>query len=145
MTSAVLVLALYFPLTTLAKTTSAIILLVFAAVNLALWRIKRDDPDPYGAEPRFPRWLPLVSFIVTISVLLFQGPLLCCNWLDGGKTGGRVMGHVRHSKKHGATRLPAASTGCQRRPSEVPFWQAIFEAARHPGKPLAVLQKILIP
>lgn len=75
-TIGLLVLALFLPLTTLAKTTSAIILIVFSAVNLALWQIKRNDPDPHGSGPRFPRWLPLAGFITTISVLVFQGFLL---------------------------------------------------------------------
>lgn len=68
-------LALYFPLTTLAKATSAIILLIFAGVNLALWRVKGRDPDPGGDGPRYPRWLPLTGFIVSLAVLIFQAAL----------------------------------------------------------------------
>ncbi|MBT8444989.1 MAG: APC family permease [Gammaproteobacteria bacterium] len=69
-------LALFFPLTTLAKTTSAIILLIFAGVNLALWRVKGRDPDPDGDGPRYPRALPLAGFAICIAVLAFQGWLL---------------------------------------------------------------------
>lgn len=68
-----LALALLFPLTTLAKITSAILLLVFAGVNLALWRIKRANPDVAGAGPRYPRWVPMTGFAVSLLVLLFQG------------------------------------------------------------------------
>jgi amino acid transporter len=68
-------LALFFPLTTLAKATSAIILLIFAGVNLALWRVKGRDPDPCGVGPRYPRWLPLTGFVVSLSVLAFQAVL----------------------------------------------------------------------
>jgi amino acid transporter len=68
-----LTLALMFPLTTLAKITSAILLLVFAGVNLALWRIKGLNPDKAGEGPRYPRSIPLAGFAVSVSVLLFQG------------------------------------------------------------------------
>jgi len=60
------------PLTTLAKATSAIILVVFASVNLALFRIQKADPDPDGEGPRLPRWLPLTGFVFTAAVLLIQ-------------------------------------------------------------------------
>lgn len=69
-------LALYFPLTTLAKATSAIILLIFAGVNLALWLVKGRDPDPGGAGPRYPRWLPLMGFAASLLVVGFQTWLL---------------------------------------------------------------------
>jgi amino acid transporter len=68
--------ALFFPLTTLAKSTSAVILLIFAGVNFALWRVKGRDPDPDGAGPRYPRWLPLVGCGVSLGVLAFQAWLL---------------------------------------------------------------------
>lgn len=71
-TAIVLALALFFPLTTLAKITSSVILIVFATVNLALWRIKRRDPDEGGAGPRFPPPLPLVAFAATVLVLGFE-------------------------------------------------------------------------
>ena len=54
-------LAVVLPLTTLARTTSAIILVIFALVNLSLWRITHTDPDRDGRGPRFPIWLPLVD------------------------------------------------------------------------------------
>ena len=69
---AVLILALFFPLTTLAKITSAIILIVFATVNLALWRIKQSDPDPHGEGPRLPMWWPMLGFTAAIFVLVVQ-------------------------------------------------------------------------
>ena len=68
----VLVLALFFPLTTLAKITSAIILIIFATVNLALWRIKRRDPDLDGVGPRLPMWWPLLGLVGAVFVLAFQ-------------------------------------------------------------------------
>ena len=73
---ALLALALYFPLTTLAKATSAIILLIFAGVNLALWLVKGRDPDLRGAGPRYPRWLPLIGFTASLLVVGFQTWLL---------------------------------------------------------------------
>ena len=68
----VLTLALFFPLTTLAKITSGIILVIFSAVNLALWRVKRRDPDLEGEGPRLPIWWPLLGVIGCVSVLAFQ-------------------------------------------------------------------------
>jgi amino acid transporter len=71
----VLALALWLPLVPLAKLTSAIILLVFAIVNLALWILKgrptREDATASGAV-RFPRWLPLVGAISCLAILLLQ-------------------------------------------------------------------------
>jgi amino acid transporter len=69
---AVLILALFFPLTTLVKVTSAIILVIFGTVNLGLWRIKRRDPDLDGEGPRLPNWLPLVGMVGCVLVLSFQ-------------------------------------------------------------------------
>lgn len=71
-TGVILLLALLFPLTTLAKVTSGIILLIFFGVNLALWLIKRRDPDLDGEGPRLPNWLPLLGAIGAVAVLAFQ-------------------------------------------------------------------------
>jgi len=60
------------PLTTLAKVTSAIILVIFGTVNLGLWRIKQRDPDLDGEGPRLPNWLPLVGMVGCVLVLSFQ-------------------------------------------------------------------------
>lgn len=68
----ILALALFFPLTTLAKATSAIMLIIFAAVNLSLWRIKRRDPDLDGVGPRLPNWAPLAGAASCLLVLAFQ-------------------------------------------------------------------------
>lgn len=71
----VLVLALWLPLVPLAKLTSAIILLVFAIVNLSLWILGgRPLPDDAAERPalRFPRWLPLVGSASCVAMLLLQ-------------------------------------------------------------------------
>lgn len=75
----VMVLALFFPLATLAKFTSGIIIVIFTAVNLALWRIKRRDPDLEGEGPRLPMWWPLLGIAACVSVLGFQLWLLIRN------------------------------------------------------------------
>ena len=74
MTAIVLVLALFFPLTTLAKVTSSIILIIFASVNLALWRIKKKEPSTLHEENVFcvPYWFPIAGFIACLLTLLFQ-------------------------------------------------------------------------
>lgn len=69
---AILLLALFLPLVTLAKITSGIILFVFALVNLSLWKIKRSNPDLEADAIRLPNWLPLLGGIICLLVLGFQ-------------------------------------------------------------------------
>ena len=76
MTAVIAVLALFFPLTTLARATSSVMLVNFTAVNLSLWRIKRTDPDPDGPGPRLPRWLPLLGACSCVLALLLQASTL---------------------------------------------------------------------
>lgn len=71
MASAVLLLALWLPLVTLAKATSAILLAVFTLVNLALVRIKRRAPAAEGALA-LPLWAPVVAFVLTLAILGFE-------------------------------------------------------------------------
>lgn len=70
-TAVILVLALWLPLVTLAEITSLITLIVFALVNLSLWRIKRVDPSPAGVRV-YPGWLPVAGFIFSSLFALFQ-------------------------------------------------------------------------
>ena len=67
----VLLLALGFPLAPLAEGTSVATLIVFASVNLALWRIKGRAR---AVEPAFaiPRWVPAVGFCTTSGLLLLR-------------------------------------------------------------------------
>ena len=69
--SVVLVLALWLPLLTLAQITSLITLLVFAMVNLSLWRVKGKMPQPENV-PNFPRWLPMSGFLASLLFVLLQ-------------------------------------------------------------------------
>lgn len=71
-TAVILVLAVLFPLTTLARVTSAIILVVFGALNIALWVVKRRNPDRDGEGLRLPLWLPVVGALSAALVLAFQ-------------------------------------------------------------------------
>ena len=66
----VLSLALWFPLESLAKGTSFLVLLVFSLVNAALVAIKHKQPT---AEDIFQVsvWVPITGFICSISLLLF--------------------------------------------------------------------------
>jgi amino acid transporter len=68
----VLLLALVFGLVTLAAWTSAITLVVFALVNLSLWRLKRA-PQASDAIWRLPRWLSGFGFVLTLGLLLAEG------------------------------------------------------------------------
>jgi amino acid transporter len=76
-TAVVLVLALWFPLESLAKATSTILLIVYALVSLALWRIKGRQPESPEGAPCYPRRLPLAGAVVCAVFLLFHlGSLL---------------------------------------------------------------------
>ncbi|MFT5756982.1 MAG: APA family basic amino acid/polyamine antiporter [Alteromonadaceae bacterium] len=71
-TGIVLVLATFFPLQTLAESTSFIILIIFAIVNISLWRIKGKENRDSEQRISFPRWVSLFGFITSIVVLVFQ-------------------------------------------------------------------------
>lgn len=70
----VLVLTAVGRLVTLAELTSVIMLAVFAAGNLALWRIKGRDKDrDISTEDLpfcFPRWIPALGFLVSVSFVV---------------------------------------------------------------------------
>lgn len=68
----VLVLAIFFPLQTLAESTSFIILIIFAIVNLSLWLIKGRENRDTKQKISFPRWVSLFGFSTSIVVLVFQ-------------------------------------------------------------------------
>lgn len=70
-TAAILAFALFLPLVNLAELTSLITLIIFAIVNLALWRIKRRDPSPADAW-LVPRWLPVLGFLISATFAGFQ-------------------------------------------------------------------------
>lgn len=67
-TAAVLVLALWLPIEALAAATSAVALLVFSLVNLALIMIKRRDPRPPGIW-RVPSVIPIAGLLATGAFL----------------------------------------------------------------------------
>ncbi|WP_321394905.1 APC family permease [Emcibacter sp.] len=68
----VLFFSLVLDLTTLAKTTSAIILFVFAAVNASLLKLKwTGTPAPEGLFTTY-WWVPLLGFICCAGMLLFK-------------------------------------------------------------------------
>ena len=67
----ILSLALWFPLETLARSTSYLILIVFALVNAALISIKRKQAPAEGVL-NIPMWVPVAGFISSISLVLFQ-------------------------------------------------------------------------
>ncbi len=63
-------LATSFSLTKLAETTSAITLAIFALVNLALLRLKRQSPPPDGIYT-VSMAIPVIGFLVSIGFLIF--------------------------------------------------------------------------
>ena len=66
-----LVMALWLPLETLAKATSYFLLIVFALVNLSLWRLKRLFAHPPGII-RVPVWVPMAGGIASALFVLTQ-------------------------------------------------------------------------
>jgi APA family basic amino acid/polyamine antiporter len=64
----VLLLALLLPLLSLAKITSALVLVVFTLVNLALIRIKRLGPPPEGVRA-IPLWVPVLGVLASVGIL----------------------------------------------------------------------------
>jgi APA family basic amino acid/polyamine antiporter len=69
--ASVLALALGFRLAPLAEGTSVVTLLVFAIVNLALWRIK-GPADEAEVAFRIPRWVPGLGAIATTGLLVLR-------------------------------------------------------------------------
>jgi APA family basic amino acid/polyamine antiporter len=67
----VLALALWFPLDSLAERTSAVTLVVFTMVNLALWRVK-SRAETQRASFSVPRWVPIVGACSTSLLLLVR-------------------------------------------------------------------------
>lgn len=68
---AVLILALWLPLVTLARATSFTVLVVFALIHAALLRIKRREPPP-PAVRTYPLWVPGAGLALTIAMLAFE-------------------------------------------------------------------------
>ena len=71
---AVLLMALWFPIETLAKTTSYFLLLVFSLVNLSLWRLKQRGEQPADIIC-VPAWVPASGFLASLVFVLFQATL----------------------------------------------------------------------
>lgn len=74
----VLILALWFPLVTLAATTSLITLIVFAMMHLSLIRIKALETmkgvtiDQSTEHVSYPSWIPSIGFIVSVLLIALQ-------------------------------------------------------------------------
>ena len=68
-TGLVAAMALIGDLAGLARTTSLLMLTVFALVNLALWKIKRGRRSPVSFRP-LPIWVPIAGFFVSSGMVL---------------------------------------------------------------------------
>jgi amino acid transporter len=77
----VLLIAIVFPLVTLAKITSAVLLTVYALVNLALWTIKRRDQPAPANCPAYPDWVPAVGFSLCTLFVVFQACWTISDWI----------------------------------------------------------------
>lgn len=70
-TAVTLLMSLPGTLKGLAEATSTIMLMVFALVNLAAWRVMRQMPDDDGHRS-IPTWVPLVGFIISVGFVVSQ-------------------------------------------------------------------------
>ncbi len=68
----VLGLALAFPLVTLAQVTSLVILLIFATVNLSLWRVKRRESEPPAGIRTWPAAIPMIGVLLITALVIFR-------------------------------------------------------------------------
>lgn len=68
----VLIIALSFPLLALAKITSFITLILFAVINLALWKLKLDQKKDPEAGINIPIWVPACGFFLCTLFLSLQ-------------------------------------------------------------------------
>ncbi|MDX1697846.1 MAG: APC family permease [Thiohalobacterales bacterium] len=69
-----LIMALWLPIETLAKATSYFLLLVFALVNLSLWRLKRSGVQPAGVI-RVYGWVPVCGAVASTVFVLGQAAI----------------------------------------------------------------------
>lgn len=70
-TAVTLLMSLPGTLKGLAEATSTIMLMVFALVNLAAWRVMRQMPDDDGHRS-IPTWVPLVGFVISVGFVVSQ-------------------------------------------------------------------------
>jgi basic amino acid/polyamine antiporter, APA family len=68
----VLIMALWLPIETLAKTTSFLLFIVFSMVNLALWRIKHRETEHPVDIIKLPLWVPIAGAITSLLFVIFQ-------------------------------------------------------------------------
>jgi amino acid transporter len=71
-TALILGFALWLPLVTLAKITSAIMLVIFIVVNLALLRVKSDPGRNQRPHFRVWTWVPLLGLLLNLGLLGYQ-------------------------------------------------------------------------
>ena len=67
----VLLLAISFPILTLAQSTSFLIFIIFTLVNIALLCIKQKFPHPKGIKT-YPMIVPMIAIILNLTLLAFQ-------------------------------------------------------------------------
>lgn len=73
--AATLIFAVLIPFTQLVSATSAMTLIVFLLVNLALWRLHRTNR--HSGAIRAPRWMPPLAILFCLGLLLSE----VSNWL----------------------------------------------------------------
>lgn len=67
----VLIFTLWLPIVTLAKLTSFFIFIIFTMMNVALIKIKFQNPNPEGIIT-YPMYIPIIGIIVNLILLFIQ-------------------------------------------------------------------------
>ena len=67
----ILIFSLWLPIVTLASLTSFFIFIIFTLMNLALIKIKRENPNPEGIL-LVPVWIPIIGIIVNVTLLFIK-------------------------------------------------------------------------
>ncbi len=70
-TLVILVLCLSLGVTELADVVSSVTLIVFALVNLSLWRLHALGPQPPDTFA-VPRWVPPLGFVTSMMFVIFE-------------------------------------------------------------------------
>ena len=75
-TAVALVLALWLPIVALAKTTSTILLMIYAAVNLSLVLIKCSPTRRQHEGPSYPVAVPIIGMLTCAGFLIFHAVVM---------------------------------------------------------------------
>jgi len=71
-TLAIIIMALWLPIESLARATSYFLLVIFSLVNLSLWQIKKRGKEASAEVFLVPAWVPVAGFFTALVLLLSE-------------------------------------------------------------------------